>query len=108
MEQNAVKDDAEVEVHHEIILTTNTIIHKTDIVLHLEMNLIMTKVLLLHATLDHDMTNIKETRDLIALLIDPHTNHLIDLTHVKDIDHAHVHDIITILQNLHLLLDHLR
>ena len=64
--------DTEVEVHHELFLTTNTIIHKTDIVLHLEIDLVMTKVLLIHTTLHHDMTTTKETRDLIALLIDPH------------------------------------
>ena len=42
------------------------------------------------------MTNIQETRDLLALLIDPHTGHLIDVTLVTDIDHAHIRELITI------------
>ena len=36
------------------------------------------------------MTIIKEILDLIALLIDPPTNHLTDMTLVTDIDHAHI------------------
>ena len=48
----------------------------------------MAKVLLLHTTLDHDMTITKKTRDLIALLMDPHSDQLIDVTLIKDIDHA--------------------
>ena len=107
IEQNAMMHDTEVEVDHEIIPTTYTIFHKTDIVLHTEIGLIVTKVLLLHTTLDQDMTTVKETRDLIAFLIDPHTDHLIDVTFVTDIDHAHIQEMITILQDIHLLLDHL-
>ena len=68
----------------------------------------MTTVLLLPTTLDHDMTTTKDTRDLIALLIDPHIDHLIYVTLVTDIDHAQIQDIITILPNKHLLLDHRR
>ena len=44
----------EVEVLHEIFNTTEITIHKTDIVLHLEIDSVMTRVLLLHNTLDHD------------------------------------------------------
>ena len=106
IEQNAMTHDTAVEIHHEISLTANIIIHKIDIVLHLEIDLVMTKVPLLHNTLDHDMTTTKETRDLIALLIAPNIDHLIDVTLVTDTDHAHNQEI-TILQSLHLL-DHRR
>ena len=91
IEQNVMIHDTEVEVHQEILLSTKTTLQKTDIALHLEIDLVilvMTKVLL-QTTLDHDMTTTKETRDLIAVLIDLHTNHLIDVTIVTDIDHAH-------------------
>ena len=103
IEQNAMIHDTEVEVHHEINLTTTTI-HKTDIALQLEIDLDMTKVLLIHTTLDHDMTTTKETRDLIALLIDPHTDDLINVTPVTDTDHAHIQEITT---DLHFFSDHL-
>ena len=46
MEQNDLIHDTEVEVHHEIIIKTKTTIHTTDIVLHLEIDLVMTKILL--------------------------------------------------------------
>ena len=91
IEQNAMIHDTEVEVHHELILTTNTIIHKTDTVLQID--LVMTKVLLLHTTLDLDITTIKETRGFIALLIEPHTDHLVHVTLVTDIDHAQTQEI---------------
>ena len=55
----------------------------------------MAKALPLHNTLVHDMTIIKETHDLIALLIDHPTNHLIDMTLVTDIDHARILEITT-------------
>ena len=67
----------------------------------------MTKALLLHSTPDHVMTIVKETRHFIALLIDPHTNQIIDVTPVTDIDHAQILEI-TILHDLLLPLDHLR
>ena len=85
IEQNAMIHDTEVEVHHGIILTTNTIIHKTDIVLHIEIDLDIPKVVPLHTTLDHDLTTTKETRDLLALFVDPHKDHLTDVTLVADI-----------------------
>ena len=108
IEQNAMIHDTEVEVHHEIVPTkTTTTFHKTDIALYLEIDLDMTKVLLLHTTLDHDMITTKETRHLIALLIYPHTNHLIDVTPVTDIDHAHIPEIINLHDRLPPL-DHLR
>ena len=64
----------------------------------------MTKVLFLHTTLDHDMTTIRETRDLIALLLNPHAIHLLDVNLATDIDHAQIQEITTILQDIHLLL----
>ena len=67
IKQNVMIHDIEVKVHHEIILT-KTASHKTDTVLPLEVVLVMTKALLLRNTLVYDMTNIKETRDLTALL----------------------------------------
>ena len=85
IEQNAMIHDTEVEVHHGIILTTYTIIHKTDIVLHIEIDLVIPKVVPLHTTLDHDLTTTKETRDLLALFVDPHKDHLTDVTLVADI-----------------------
>ena len=91
IKQNDKIHDIEVEVLHEIIITKITI-HKTGTVVPLEIVFVMTKELL-HNTLVHDMTFIKETRDLIALLIDPHTLHLIEATPVTDIDHAHTLEI---------------
>ena len=54
------------------------------------------------------MTIINETRNLIALLIDPPTNHLIDVILVTDIDHAHTQETTISLRDTHLLLDHLQ
>ena len=92
-EQNDLMHDIAVEVHHEIVMTKNTF-HKIDTVLPLEIVLNMKNALLLHNTLVHDVTIIKETHDLIALSVDPHTNHLSDVTPVTDIDHAHTLEII--------------
>ena len=92
-EQNTMIIDTEVEVLHEITLTTKTI-HKTDTVLHLEIEIdfVTTKVLL-HTTLDQDMihTNVIPglTVLLTDLLIDPH----IDKTLVLDTDHAPIQEI---------------
>ena len=97
----------EVEVIHEISITTKITIHKTDIAVHPEFHLVMTTVLLLHNTLDQDMTIIKDIRDHFALLSDLLTYPLIDVTLVTDIEHARIQDITTILQDTHLPLDHL-
>ena len=56
-EQNDMIHNIGVELHHEVTIITTTI-HKTDIALHLEIGLVMTRVLLLHKTLDHDLTTI--------------------------------------------------
>ena len=84
---------------------TKITIHKTDNFLPLEIVLVITKALLLQNTLVHDMTIIKKPRNLIALLIHSHTNHLIDVTPVTDIDHAPTIEII-MLHDTHPLADH--
>ena len=53
------------------------------------------------------MTIIKETRDLIALLIDHHTHQLVDVTLVTDKDHAHILEI-TFLHDTRFPSDHLQ
>ena len=93
----------EVEVIHDIVITTKILIHKTYIALHPEIDLVMTKVLLLHNTLDHDMTITKEIRDPIALLTDLRT----DIALVIDIYHARIQEITTILQDIHFHIHHL-
>ena len=50
----------------------------------------MTKVLLIHKTLDHDKTTINEIHDPIALFIDLLTDRPTDITTVKDTDHARI------------------
>ena len=106
IEQNIMIIDTEVEVPHETTLTTKTI-HKIDTVLHLEIDLVMTKVLLLHNTLDHDMILTNVTPGLIALHTDPRTDLLIDTTLALDTDHAPIQETIN-LQNIQLHTDHLQ
>ena len=106
IEQNIMIIDIEVEVPHETALATKTI-HKTDTVLHLEVDLVMTKALLLHSTLDYDMIRINVTPDLIALHTDPHTDLRIDTTLALDIDHAPIPEI-TSSQNIQIHTDHLQ
>ena len=106
IEQNNMIHDTEVEVHHEINITVKITIHKIDIVLHLEIDLVMTRILLPHKTHDHDTTIIKDIRDPIAHLTDPHTDPRIDVTLVTDIDHVRIQEITTILQGTELPLDH--
>ena len=63
--------DTEVEVPHETTLTTKTI-HKTDTVqnLEIEIDLVMTKILLPQTTLDHDMIHTNVIPGLTVLLTD--------------------------------------
>ena len=96
----------EVEVIHETIITTR-IIHITDIALHPEMDFDIIKILLLHNTLDHDMTTINEIHGPIALLTDLFTDPLTDMTLVIETNHVHIREITTILQDTHLHIDHL-
>ena len=106
IEQNMMIIDTEVEVPHETILTTKTI-HKMNTVLHLEIDLVMTKVLLLHTTLDHDMIRINVTPGLTALHTDPHTDLRIDTTLALDTDHAPIPET-TNSQNIQIHTDHLQ
>ena len=106
IEQNLMIIDTEVEVPHETILTKKTL-HKIDTVLHLEIDLVMTKVLLLHSTLDHDMILTNVSQGLAALHTGPHTDPLIDTTLALDIDHAPIPET-TNLQNTQIHTDHLQ
>ena len=107
-EQNTMIIDTEVEVPHETTLTTK-IIHKTDTVLHLEIEIdfVTTNVLPLHTTLDQDMIHTNVIPDLTVLLtdllIDPH----IDKTLVLDTDHAPIKET-TNSQSTQIHIDHLQ
>ena len=57
-EQNDLIHAIEVEIIHETVITTKILLYKTVIALHPEIDLVMTKVFLLHNKLDHDMTTI--------------------------------------------------
>ena len=81
--------------------------HKIDTVLHLETDLVMTKVLLLHTTLDHDMIRTNVIPGLTVLHTDPSTDLLIDTTLALDTDHAPIPEI-TNLQNVQFHIDHLQ
>ena len=89
VEQNTMIIDTEVEVPHETTLTTKTI-HQIDTVLHLEIeiDLVMTKVLLLHTTLDNDMIHTNVILGPIVLPTDLHTDPHIETTLVLDTDDA--------------------
>ena len=87
-EQNIMIIDTEVEVLHVTTTITKTI-HKIATVLHLEIHLITTKVLLLHNTLDHDMKLTNAIHGLTVLHTDLHIDLLIDKTLVLDTDHAY-------------------
>ena len=106
IEQNTMIIDTGVEVPHETILTTKTI-HKIDTVLHLEIDLFMTKVILLHNTLDHDMILTNVIPGLTVLHTDPRTDLLIDTTLALDTDHAPIPET-TISQNIQIHTDHLQ
>ena len=105
IEQNTMIIDIEVEVLHVKTLTTRPI-HKIDTVLHLEIDLVLTKGLLLHNTLDHDMILTNAIRGLTALHTDLRIDLLIDTTLALDIDHAPIQETI-ILQNIQIHTDHL-
>ena len=80
IEQKDMIPDIEVEVHHEIIIITKTITLIQDVVLHLEIDSVMTKTLLLHNTHDHDMTIINEIHDRTDHPTGHHTKPLLDAT----------------------------
>ena len=108
IEQNTMTIDTEVEVPHETILTIKPI-HKIDTVLHLEIeiDLVMTKVLILHTTLDHDMIHTNVIPGPTVLPTDLQTDPLIDTTLVLDTDHVPVPET-TNSQNIQILTDHLQ
>ena len=97
----------EVEVIHELIITIKLLIHKTDIALQVEMDLVMTKILLLHKLLDRNMTTKNEIHDPIVLLTDLFTDPLTDRTLVIERDLVHIQQITTILQDTNLHINHL-
>ena len=105
IEQNTMIIDTGVEVLHVTTLTKRTF-HKIDIVLHLEIDLAMTKVLLLHNTLDHDMILTNAIHGLTALNTDLRIDLLIDTTLALDTDHAPIRETI-ILQDIQIHTDHL-
>ena len=82
--------DIEVEVPHVTTLTTKPI-DKIDTVLHLEIDLGMTKVLLLHDTLDHDLILTNAIHGLTALHTDLRIDLLIDTTLALDIRYMFIH-----------------
>ena len=108
IEQNTMIIDTEVEVPQETTLTIKTI-HKIDTVLHLEIeiDLVLTKVLLLHTTLDHDMIHTNVIPGPTVLPTDPHTDPHIDSTLVLDTDHAPISET-TNSQNILIHTDHLQ
>ena len=69
--------------------------------------LVMTKVLLLHNTLDHDMILTSVILGFTALYTDHRTDLLIDKTLVLDTDHAPIPETIK-LQNTHIHTDHIQ
>ena len=105
IEQNTLIINIEVEVPHVTTLTTKTT-HKIDTVLHLEIDLAMTKVLPLHNTLDHDMILTNAINGLTALHTDLRIDLLIHTTLALDIDHAPIPETI-ILLNIQIHTDHL-
>ena len=108
IEQNTMIIDTEVEVPQETTLTIKTI-HKIDTVLHLEIeiDLVMTKVRLLHTTLDHDMIHTNVIPGPTVLPTDLHTDPHIDTTLVLDTDHAPIPKT-TNSQNIQIHTDHLQ
>ena len=105
IEQNTMIIDIEVKVPHVTTLTTTTI-HKNNTVLHLEIDLAMTKVLPLRNTLDHDMILTDVIHGLNALHTDLHIDPLIATTLALEINHVPIPETI-ILQNLQIHTDHL-
>ena len=108
IEQKDMIHATEAEVHHELITITKLQIHRTVIALHQETDSAMTKLLLLHNTLEHDMITTKEIPDHTVLLIDLLTDLPKDMTFVIDIDHVPIHERTTIFQDIHPPIDHLQ
>ena len=105
IEQNTMIIDIKVKVLHVTILITKTT-HTTDTVLHLEIDLVTIKELLLNNTLDHDMILTNAIHGLTVLHIDLRIDLLIDTTLTLDIDHALIQEITTF-QNIQIHTDNL-
>ena len=105
IKQNTMTIDTEIEVLHVITRITKTI-HKIDTVPHPEIDLITTKVLLLHNTLGHDMTLTNVIHGLTVLHTDLHLDLFIDTTLALDIDHNLIQENTTF-QNIQIHTDHL-
>ena len=103
IEQNILIIEIEAEVHQEITHITK-FIHTIDTVPHLETDLVMTKTLLFHNILDHDMIIINAIHGLTVLHIDLPIDPLIYTTLVLDIDHAPIQETI-IFQDIQILTD---
>ena len=105
-EQNTMINDTEVKVPQETTFTIKTI-HKIEPVLHLEIDLVTIKVLLLHTTLDHYMIHTNVIPDPTVLLTDLHSDPHIDTTLVLDTNHAPIPET-TNSQNIQIHTDHLQ
>ena len=92
-----------VEEHHEITIIPKITSHRTDTVLHHEIELIMTEALLLKIIHFPDMITNNEILDPIVHLI-YHTDHLTDVTLVQDTCHVLIKET-TFLKNILLHLD---
>ena len=105
IEQNTMKIGIKVEVLHVTTLTTRPF-HQIDTVLHPEIDLVMTKVLLLQNTLDHDMILTNAIHALTVHHTDLLIDRLIDTILALDTDHAPIQET-TILQDIQIHTDHL-
>ena len=106
IEQNTMIIDTDVEVPQETTLTIKTI-QKIDTVLHLEIESVTIKVLLLHTTLDHDMIHTNVIPGPTVLPTNLHTDPHIDTTLVLDTNHAPIPET-TISQNIQIHTEHLQ
>ena len=105
IEENNTIIDTKAEVLHVTTLTTK-LIHKIDIVLHLETDLVLIKVQLLHITPDHDMKLTNAIHALIVHHTDLLIDHPIDTILAHDTDHVPTLETI-ILQNIQIHTDYL-
>ena len=82
IDQIAMITGTEVKVHHDKFSTiTEKIVDNIDIALHLEIDIIMTKSLLLYIIHFPDMTTTVEILDLTVILTDLHLDRSQNLTH---------------------------
>ena len=84
-QSNDYSNQYQNQVHPAISVIAKISLHKTDIAPSLDIATIMNETPLLHNMLEHDMIPIKETLDLIVLLI-ASIDHHIDVAFVISID----------------------